>query len=331
MNTISPYQNDLIIRYLCGEAGEEEIVQLSRWLSESPENQKLFEEYRKSWSEIDRKTVDQIDVQKEWERFEKQAWQTQETKTYVNKGWNVSRMLKMAAIFLLLAVPAFFLIRYYIGITRQSFTATREILEKNLPDGTSVLLNTGSTLKYSSFKGTKREVTLTGEAYFQVAHDQAKPFIISSENVRIAVLGTSFYVNTSGKNGKQEVILDKGRVAFYYMDQPDEQVILNPGEKAEIISGKITKSQNEDQNYMAWKTHRFVFENKALSEILKALNKVYHTDIILTNPELANCLVTATFDRQSPEAILNVLKATLDLTIIQSGNSTQISGNGCKN
>ena len=325
MTTISPYQNDLIIRYLCGEAGEDEIMQLSQWLNENEENQKIFEEYRKTWSEVDRKSIDRIDVSAEWERLEGQI-----SEPVANRFRTPGRILRMAAIFLLLAIPAYFLLRYYTKPDQHIYTATQEILEKDLPDGTSVILNSGSTLKFGSFEGPQRDVALNGEAYFQVAHDQNKPFIISSENVRIAVLGTSFYVNTNGKNGKQEVVLDKGRVALYYIEHPGEQIILNPGEKAEIHSGVITKSVNADQNYMSWKTHRFVFENRALPEIIAAINKVYHTNIVLASPDLASCLVTATFDQQTPEAILNVLKATLDLTIQQSGNNIQISGNGCK-
>jgi ferric-dicitrate binding protein FerR (iron transport regulator) len=104
-----------------------------------------------------------------------------------------------------------------------------------------------------------------------------------------------------------------------------------PGEKAEINPGrtKIEKDINTDPNYNSWMTQRFIYSNTPLSTIITDLNKVYHSNLRITTPAVSYCLVTATFDHQSPESILHVLQATLDLTISSHGTWTDISGNKC--
>ena len=163
----------------------------------------------------------------------------------------------------------------------------------------------------------------------------AKPgmkFIITCGKIRVEAVGTSFYVNTSDKAGNIEVILGTGKVAVYYEDQPFTKVILTPGEKALIREEDqhISKSVNNDPNFLAWKTRKFIFSNDPMKVIIPALNKVYDADIILANPAISECRVTATFDNQSLQSILKVLKSTLDLKINETDSIIQISGDGCK-
>lgn len=324
MNSISTYNDDLLIRYFCGEAGEKDMEELALWIKEDSRNKDLFEEYARTWRKIDQKTVDEIDVLQEWKRVEHEI---------INKNFRrpvYLQILRIAAIFLLVAVPTAILLFYLTKPEQQAFVASDGIVEKNLADGTTVILNTGAVLKISSFGDKNRNVNFAGEAYFNVAHDGKKPFIISKDDIRISVVGTSFYLNTAGRYGETEVILDSGIVILYLKDKPSQKVILKPGEKAVIISGKISKKHNTEKNYMAWKTHKFIFENDPLSVIVDQVNKVYKTKIILEDPALAACLVTATFDGQSPASILNVLKATLNLDIASKENSFNITGKGCK-
>ena len=125
---------------------------------------------------------------------------------------------------------------------------------------------------------------------------------------------------------------DLGVLGVVGYDKPSEKVILHPGEKAEFskIAQTITKSTNEDENYMAWKTKKMVFNDEKLADIIQMLNKVYRSDIRLKNNNMADCRVTASFDNQSLDAVLNVLKATVDLNINKTGSSIELSGNGCK-
>ncbi len=148
------------------------------------------------------------------------------------------------------------------------------------------------------------------------------------------VLGTSFYVSTDAAKGRVEVILTSGKVAVYHKDKPSECIILEPGEKAEFskAEGKISKSENDDVNYMAFKTKKLVFSDTPLSEVVLDLNKVYHSNIKIKNNNLANCPVTTTIDADisNLDGALNILNSTLFIKITKTNSGIEISGNGCK-
>ena len=233
---------------------------------------------------------------------------------------------------MVLVASSFILYYYFAKPQNIVLTANAGNMLVRLPDGSLVALNLGSTITYpEKFTGGKRKIEISGEAYFNVKHDKAKPFVIASGNARVEVLGTSFNVNTQAASGNIEVVLTSGKVAVYYEERKAEKVVLAPGEKAEIeIAGqKIVKTTNSDHNYMAWKTRKLVFDNTTLEEIVLTLNSVYHADIRLTNSELAGCRITATFSDQPLSGVLNVLQKTLDLKITESATSIEISGNGC--
>jgi len=164
-----------------------------------------------------------------------------------------------------------------------------------------------------------------------VAHDKTKPFIIAVGNVRIRVVGTSFFVNTKTWDDTKEIILSSGVVRVYYDERPEKTAVLLPGDKAELITDgyAITKTTNEDVNFLSWKTKHIVFNNTPLNEAVALLTNVYHTNIRLAEDNLSNCRITTTFDRQSLESVLNVLKATLDLQVRNTGAGIELSGHGC--
>jgi transmembrane sensor len=354
MENNSAYYIELITRYLSNETTVDEAEILAEWLTRDPENLKQFNEFQKSWEIIEKARMEQLDVDAAWAKLERKIRGLQGSPAEIQRPAHVmnergrvfrnrfvnrmrpvhyQRVLKMAAVIILLAIPAFLLFRYFIPAESKTLNAASGIIESQLPDGTSVTLNTGSLLEYPArFGASKRDVMLAGEAWFEVAHDKSKPFIISNGKVRIEVLGTSFYVNTKTAGGNTEVILSSGRVAIYYKDRPSVQVMLTPGEKAEILTGeeKISKSSNDDENFLSWKTKRFVFTDDPMSEIVQTLNKVYHIKITLANATISGCRVTATFDNQSLGSILNVLKSTLNLTIQNNGSEIEISGDGCR-
>jgi ferric-dicitrate binding protein FerR (iron transport regulator) len=138
-------------------------------------------------------------------------------------------------------------------------------------------------------------------------------------------------VNTNRPDSLVEVILVTGRVALYHKDHPEEKTLMDPGEKV-IISKQqnvATKTINTDKNYMAWKSGKLVFEDTPLDEVVRLLNKVYHTEAVLMQPDLAKCTITATFENQTADAVLHVIEETLGLDITRKGNQIQISGKSC--
>jgi len=336
---------DLITKYFSGEATAEEMQLLSDWIKLNGENQKVFEDYQKTWMSIEASKIEnEIDVDEEWLKIKSSI----KDKEYADNVPVINlhpeksisktyfyRALRIAAVFMMFAISSY-VVYYFLKNDQHKtthLTAQAETLESKLPDGTSVTLNAGSDLEYpEKFDNKKRNVTLHGEAYFNVTHDAERPFIIAANEIMIEVLGTSFYVNANAANGNVEVILTSGKVAVYLKNRPNERTILSPGEKAEFskTDQEISKSENKEENYMAFKTKKLVFSDTRLDEIILTLNNVYHSNIKLKNTNIADCTVSTTFDNQSLDAVLNVLKATLDLKVNKSGSSIELSGNGCK-
>jgi transmembrane sensor len=325
METNPTYYTDLISRYLYGEATPEEICELESWVKADPANREMFSGYLATWKTVENARLESsFDLDREWNVLK--------SKIVNRKSQIIYLALRIAAIFLLVAIPAFFLYRYFAQPSDRQLVAGNEVAVHTLPDGTSVTLNAGATLTCPSrFDGSSRNVTLQGEAWFEVAHDKSKPFIIAAGNVRIQVVGTSFFVNTKTFSKTREIILATGKVRVYYDDNPAKMAVLFPGDKAELTSGGygITVARNEDQNYLAWKTKYMVFNNTPLNEVVALLTQVYHTPIRIIGNGLGDCRITATFDKQSLESVLNVLKATLDLQVRNTGAGIGLSGHKC--
>ena len=344
------YFEELIAKYFSGEATPAEITELSGWVALEPGNGEIFSASQKAWMGLEAMKVDEtVEVSLALEalnkkitsdellvtdnRSEKREARSEITNNSLFTGSNlfVRNLLRVAAVILLLAIPSFLLFRYFQKPAMKEMAANDGRFEAQLPDGSKVTLNSGAVIRFpEKFKGSKRAVSLDGEAYFDVAHNASKPFIIATDGIRVEVKGTSFYINTRSMDGGFELVLTSGKVDLYFAGEESAARVLLPGEKAVVRDRKIIISPNMDANYMAWKTRRISFNNDALNTVAATLCKVYQANIRLTNPLLANCRLTATFDNQSLESVLNVLKATLDLDIRNSGSLVDISGKGCR-
>ena len=152
-----------------------------------------------------------------------------------------------------------------------------------LSDGTKVWLNADSKIKYPvSFGKDKREVSLHGEGYFEVAKDSTRPFIVSTEKMDVKVLGTTFDVNTYEDDGKSFVVLVEGLVEV--SAGKGESRIITPGHMAEVnmydVQAKIQVSKCDTEHYVAWKNGNFSFRNASLTEILKRVSRYYDVTVI---------------------------------------------------
>lgn len=341
MDELNTDYNGLIVRYFTGEATPDEISLLSGRLAEDPQFRQLFEEYRQTWLFTVKDSVSQIDMDKEWSAISRKlnfpensshregARKPEPRKPVVRHlltSWRAA-----ASIILLLSVAAV-LFYFTTGPEEIEIIAQSAVLEQVLPDGSVVILHKGSTIKFPEEFGKKnRKVILDGEAFFNVRHNEKLPFIVSGENVRIKVLGTRFNVNTRAAENKMSVVLASGKVSLYFKGKESENVLLLPGEKAEINTEEkiIDKSVNSDANYNAWMTGVVVFENADLGTVAATLEHVYRTKIILSNKDLKDCTLTATFKRQPIDEVMNVISVTLDLSVLKKDNTFYVDGS-CK-
>jgi transmembrane sensor len=325
MEKSETYFTELVALYFSGEATTEDMEILSGWLASDPERQKQFEEYRRTWTLMEEERIgDKINAETEWAKF---------NMTKSRASFTFTMALRIAALFILLLVPAWFIWRYFTGPDMITVTAQAGPVECTLPDGTLATLNKRAMIEYpEKFSGRTRTVTVTGEVCFEVSHDAAKPFIVQAASIRVEVLGTVFYVNAPQGQDNISVILTSGRVATYFKGEKSRKVLLEPGEAAEISVAEhsIAKHEADDPNLLAWKTRRMVFENASLGEVVEVLNGVYQSRIKLEDPGLAGCRVTVTFDGQSLESVLNVLRATLGISTTSASDGITISGKACE-
>ncbi|MCR9264217.1 MAG: FecR domain-containing protein [Flavobacteriaceae bacterium] len=183
-------------------------------------------------------------------------------------------------------------------------------LELTLSDGTLVRLNSGSSLKFPDrFEGNTREVELEGEAFFDVARNPDKPFVIKSDEVRTTVLGTSFNVNTYSHNQHIAVTVATGKVEVASRDDkiflgPNEQGVFNRNTKA------ISKEQTDISAYLNWKEGILSFEDAALTEVTASLERWYGVTLMFENDSLGDCHLTATYTNETLGEVLESIVYT---------------------
>lgn len=338
MQTDPTHTETLITRYLYGEATPEEIRELEAWALASEENARLFKAHQRTWQALrKREQADLAGSDLAWNSLKQRISAEKEQPASVTPAPArrislLPRLMRVAALLVILLVPAFFVWRYLSAPVEELVATGRGTTEISLSDGTNITLNEGATLTYPTrFDGDRRTVRLTGEAWFEVAHDRTKPFIVEAGNVRLQVVGTAFLVNTKTARGTREVILAEGALKVFYETQPTESVMLRPGDRVETdpAGSTLTVSANSDPNYLAWKTHHLVFSNTPLNEAVALVTQVYRVPVRLVGPGLSNCRITATFDRQPLESLLHVLTATLDLQVRRDGQGYTVTGTAC--
>jgi transmembrane sensor len=151
-----------------------------------------------------------------------------------------------------------------------------------LADGSKIFLNSGSSLKYPvAFRGNERKVEITGEAYFEIAKDPKKKFIVSGGGITAEVIGTHFNVNSYSDEENPKVTLIEGSVR---VTGGASHLIIKPGAQAVFANGvlQVNQSVNVDQ-VMAWRNGVFTFENKTLQQVMRELARWYDLTITYEN------------------------------------------------
>ncbi|CAN5410760.1 FecR domain-containing protein [soil metagenome] len=322
----------LITRSLMGEASADDEKKLSEWMS-IPENvskyQKLSKAFELSAKYYSNKTKEDsdIDVEKEWDVLASKI----ENREAAPLRHSIP-YLRMAAAFLFLAVSGF-VVYYFISgnsdVVYETAQATQEIV---LPDGSHVTLNRNSKLAYSKSFGEKtRTVRIKGEGFFDVTHDPSLPFIVEFNQAKVEVLGTSFTIAAFEGQSKMEVVVQTGIVKFSVPAEKKEVKLL-AGDRGEYspLSKELKSLTNGDVNFLSWKTRKMIFNKSDLVSVIALINRTYDSKISIAAPVSPSCAVTATFDQQSLEAVLNVLTTTLNLTIQEQGDRIIIKAAGCQ-
>ncbi|GAA4302540.1 FecR family protein [Aestuariibaculum suncheonense] len=191
--------------------------------------------------------------------------------------------------------------------------------ELTLSDGTNVSLNSGTTIKYPTkfIKGKNRQVYLSGEAYFDVAHDEDHPFIVNAEALNVQVLGTEFNVSSYQDDFITNVVLVKGKVSLSEEDDAEKvnSVVILPGTKGVFNKelGSIETSTVNTDLYTAWMHGELVFRNTSFNDILKKIERHYNVKVINKNKALSKEVFNARFNNQPIDSVLSYLNDSYNI------------------
>ena len=192
-----------------------------------------------------------------------------------------------------------------------------------LSDGTWVYLNAESVITYpQKFVGEKREVTLEGEAYFQVTASKEHPFIVKTKDMDVLVTGTEFNVKAYPDELNVQTTLLRGKVAVFAGIDKKEKIEIEPNQQAEWSreNVKLQVREVDPDLFVAWKNGQFLFRQDRLEDIMKTLARWYDMEVFYLDESIKNMAFAGKLDRSEDiTPILNVLRATDKLTVEVNG------------
>lgn len=344
----------LLARYLAGECGPDEARTFEEWLERRPERRRELELLRGAWEESaagahaarSRRALAVVAARAGLDLRSLQAPVEEQTPEVLRLPVRRARerssafpaFWRMAALFFLALAPVglWWQFRQAGGGETGAQVAAAPLKEYatrraqratvQLTDGTKVVLAAESRLVIPADFGERtRTVRLDGAGYFVVQHDPSRPFLVESDRITTEVLGTSFLVRSAGLGGVAEVVVEEGKVAVRAPGAGvGGGVALVRGEAAELDrAGRIeVRRQVDVASRLAWTEGRLVFQLTPLSAVREELERWYDIEIELPASALA-VVVTATFDNEPLEPVLQRLSRLLDLDYIRTGSSVR--------
>lgn len=291
----------LLYKYFRGTATIEEEKQILDWVDESPDNRKAFQKERMLYD------IALFTDEKKLKKEEKKA------RILPVLKWSA----RVAAV-VVVALSCGFLFRdyQYNKVARMQTVAVPagQRAQITLADGTRVWLNAKSTLTYASnFGRTERNITLEGEAYFEVAKNKEIPFYVNTEKNKVRVVGTSFNVCAYKDSKEFETTLVEGIVDIYAAGKEHPIARLQKNEFFADYDGKLKKTVLPSYDYLRWKEGLYCFDDSELSHILNRLELYYNVKITVKNKKLLSHRYTAKFKEQDGiEHILKVIQKDQD-------------------
>lgn len=317
----------LLSKSITGELSTQEKIEFDKWL-ERDGNRKIYKEFKTIWIELDdislTEVVD-IDVQKAL-NITKDKIKFQNPPIYASR-FKRRPYLIAACIAVLTLLFGGLILSLYDTTEYTTILAidNREIL---LPDNSIVYLNKGSELKYADDFNTNRFLKLTGKGMFDVVHNPDFPFVVSSENMAVTVLGTKFIVNAESNQQNYVRVID-GKVKVHDSKYPTnkDHILVKDDVVARENDGMLMNDEVID-NSIFWASKVLRYKEVSLVQLFKELSEYYNVEIEVSE-DLRNCPFTGIFSDLNISSILENLKLIYDLSIEQEDRKVLISGNPC--
>lgn len=333
---MNEHYHQLITQYFDKSISDEGLTQLRDWLDQNPENQrqfrdslKILEESRAWFKEPGAKDL-------AWSKIESRIAESESVITTAS-GYSRFYYYAAASLVFFLSVLGFWFNPFKPDPAGGEYVYFHNSRGKRskivLSDSSIVYLNAESSIRFlKHFKENVREIELSGEAFFDVQHDEERPFVVSSGAVKTTVLGTSFNIRAFGQDRRVAVTVQTGKVGVSMASAGGQKFLqyLLPGQQLNIntATGDYTFNSLDPSNASAWKDKKLVFDNDSFDEIAQSLRRWYNVNVVLTHPENTQSRYTANFDNMHLNEVMDIMhqlsgctyKLEKDKLIINNGN-----------
>lgn len=272
-----------LYRFFEGSSTEGEMREIKAWMESSVENERLFLKERKIYDSILMLGDTRGEEQKK------------------TKPRKLLLTLSRIAAIVVLTLALNYVYQNYLAGTGDAITQSITVpagqrVSLRLPDGTNVWLNARTTLTYpANFHRKRRVLELDGEAYFEVAPDARRPFIVQSKTGKVEALGTSFNMEAYSVSDEFEVTLMEGKVKVSLHEENSESIILSPDKKAYRQDGSLLVEHVSDYTPYRWREGLICFKQASFASIMKEFEKYYGVEIHIRNDKVLPYYYTGKF------------------------------------
>ncbi len=308
------------------------------WIAESDENLGLFREFKRIWdlAEYGIRYPESPSVDLEWELLRNRLDQVPRVlELFPLKQTSNQRLhsfsatfMRYAAILIFTTLMSFFFVQEYYQsiemivqepVLREISTSRAERGSVMLSDGTRIVVNSESTLRIPNHFGVdKREIFLQGEAFFDVAKDPNRSFMIHVNGATIEVLGTRFAVKSYPEEDEVQTVVEEGVVAIHSLEAGlTDRVMLTRGMVANLDLAKqeiVTRSLKDLAGFLSWKEGFLTFDQTPMAEVARQLERKYDVDVLFASEDIEEMKLTAVLKSRSITNVLSVISTSLGLS-----------------
>ncbi|HPN34591.1 MAG TPA: FecR domain-containing protein [bacterium] len=331
----------LVVRYLSGECDDEEkktiyqSIQTDRQLCQLlkalqvKENIVFTEDIDIAWQRV-KNGMEKVSAEKRF-RFAGLAFGELFSRPW--RAVTVRRTLQFASIFLVLSVAAwsFKFFRHHLIAPQPDYQVITvengQRTHLNLSDGTHIVLDAGSTLRYPQRFYNLREVFLQGEAYFEVAHNQHKPFCVHANHATIRVLGTRFNVRAWKENPAVAVTVAEGRVALSSSNEAAQKAVVIPKGYFSSLTEEGTPTTPvavDVESHLRWRYNEIRFKDASVEEVMAQLQRWYDYQFDVDDRSVLKQRMTVHIQMTNIDDVLELISILTDTKITKDGKTIKI-------
>lgn len=285
-------------------------------------------EIMKKWNDLKYTNNDFIDVDKAWERLNGRIEAAETPVINIRRFSFFQTFARIAATVVIVVSVGWLLFEVATpGKVTFASSSNEKNIELKLADGSTVYLNRDSKITYpKDFGRNNRKVSLRGEAFFDVAPDASRPFIIDAGKASVRVLGTSFNVMTDNGSNEVEVYVETGKVLLTSTDG-SKSITLEPEYVGKVSDSGSSQSLNTNVNYLSWHTDLLVFDGERLEVVFEDLKRTFNIDIRAGDPAINDYRLTSPFEHQPHDTIIKLICTTFNLhSVGEEGTYTLYPG-----